>query len=289
MKTPGTLFCFGLGYSAMAVARRLNLEGWKVGGTCRQPHRRAALEALGIQSAVFQGGGPMEPTGLLAGATHVLLSIPPADDSDPALRWHADDIAAAGSVEWVGYLSTTGVYGNRDGDWVDEASDLRPTSPRSERRVTAERAWLEWGDRTGISVQIFRLAGIYGPGRSVADQIKAGTARRIAKPRHVFSRIHVEDIATVVAASIARPRAGGIYNVCDDEPAVPGDVVTYACSLLEIEPPPAIPVEDADLSPLAKSFWLDNRRVSNDLIKLELGVELAFPDYRTGIRAILGG
>ena len=132
--------------------------------------------------------------------------------------YEADDIAAAGSVEWVGYLSTTGVYGNRDGDWVDEASDLRPSSPRSERRVTAERAWLEWGDQTGIPVQIFRLAGIYGPGRSVADQIKAGTARRIAKPGHLFSRIHVEDIATVVSASMVRPRAGGIYNVCDDEP-----------------------------------------------------------------------
>jgi nucleoside-diphosphate-sugar epimerase len=273
----------------MAVARRLNAEGWEVGGTCRQPNRRAALGALGIQSAVFRGDGPMEPSGLLAGATHVLLSIPPADDGDPALRWHADNIAAAGSVEWVGYLSTTGVYGNRDGDWVDEASDLRPSSPRSERRVTAECDWLEWSDRTGIPLQIFRLAGIYGPGRSVADQIKAGTARRITKTGHVFSRIHVEDIATVVAASIARPRAGGIYNLCDDEPAAPGDVVTYACSLMEVEPPPEIRVEDADLSPMAKSFWMDNRRVSNHLIKSELGVKLAFPDYRMGIRTILGG
>jgi len=226
---------------------------------------------------------------LLAGATHVLLSIPPTDDGDPALRWHTEDIASAGSVGWVGYLSTTGVYGNRDGDWVDEASDPRPSSPRSERRVTAEQAWLEWGERTDIPVQIFRLAGIYGPGRSVVNQIKAGTARRITKPGHVFSRTHVEDIATVIVASIARPRAGGIYNICDDEPAAPGDVVAYACSLLEIEPPPEIPVEDADLSPMAKSFWSDNRRVKNDLIKSELGVELAFPDYRIGIRTILGG
>ena len=289
MTNPGTLFCFGLGYSAMAVARRLNVEGWDVRGTCRQPGRRAALAALGIQGAVFQGDGAMDPSEALTGATHVLLSIPPSEAGDPALQWHAEDIAASGSVEWVGYLSTTGVYGNRDGDWVDEASDLRPSSPRSERRVAAERDWLDWGDRAGIPVQVFRLAGIYGPGRSVADQIKAGTARRIGKPGHVFSRIHVEDIATTVAASIARPRAGGIYNVCDDEPAAPGDVVAYACSLLEIDPPPEIPIEEAEMSPMAKSFWADNRRVRNDLIKSELGVELAFPDYRIGIRTIMGG
>jgi nucleoside-diphosphate-sugar epimerase len=288
MTGPGTLFCFGLGYSAMALSRRLDAAGWTIRGTCRKPARKAALGALGISAALFDGDTPMDPADLLQGATHVLLSIPPGAEGDPAFRQHAEDIAAAGTVKWVGYFSTTGVYGNRDGDWVDETSDLRPGSERSQRRADAERDWLSWGDRHGISVQIFRLPGIYGPGRSAVDQVKAGTARRISKPGHVFSRIHVEDIATAVAASIARPRPGGIYNVCDDEPAAPGDVVAYVCELLSQKPPPEIPYDDADMSPMAKSFWSDNRRVRNDRMKEELGVRLDFPDYRIGIRGILG-
>lgn len=288
MTSPGTIFCFGLGYSAMALSRRLDAAGWTVRGTCREPARKAALGALGISAAIFDGETPMDPADLLQGATHVLLSIPPGAAGDPAFKHHADDIAAAGTVEWVGYFSTTGVYGDRGGDWVDETSDLRLGSGRSQRRVDAEHSWLTWGERHGIAVQVFRLPGIYGPGRSAVDQVKAGTARRIAKPGHVFSRIHVEDIATTVAASIAHPRAGGIYNVCDDEPAAPGDVVAYVCELLGREPPPEIPYEDAEMSPMAQSFWADNRRVRNDLIKEELGVRLDFPDYRIGIRGILG-
>jgi len=272
----------------MALSRRLDAAGWTIRGTCRKPARKAALGALGVSAALFDGDTPMDPADLLEGATHVLLSIPPGAEGDPAFRQHAEDIAAAGTVEWVGYFSTTGVYGNRDGDWVDETSDLRPGSERSQRRVDAERDWLTWGDRHGISVQIFRLPGIYGPGRSAVDQVKAGTARRISKPGHVFSRIHVEDIATAVAASIARPQPGGIYNVCDDEPAAPGDVVAYVCELLSREPPPEIPYDEADMSPMAKSFWSDNRRVRNDRMKEELGVRLDFPDYRLGIRGILG-
>lgn len=230
----------------------------------------------------------MDPADLLQGVTHVLLSIPPGAEGDPAFRHHAEDIAAAGTVEWVGYFSTTGVYGDRDGEWVDETSDLRPGSERSQRRVDAEHDWLTWGDRHGISVQVFRLPGIYGPGRSAVDQVKAGTARRISKPGHVFSRIHVEDIATAVAASIARPQPGGIYNICDDEPAAPGDIVAYVCELLGQEPPPETPYDDADMSPMAKSFWADNRRVRNVHMKKILGVELDFPNYRIGIRGILG-
>ena len=187
----------------MALSRRLDAAGWTIRGTCRKPARKAALGALGISAALFDGDTPMDPADLLQGATHVLLSIPPGAEGDPAFRQHAQDIAAAGTVKWVGYFSTTGVYGNRDGDWVDETSDLRPGNERSQRRVDAERDWLSWGDRHGISVQIFRLPGIYGPGRSAVDQVKSGTARRISKPGHVFSRIHVEDIATTVAASIA--------------------------------------------------------------------------------------
>jgi nucleoside-diphosphate-sugar epimerase len=288
MTGPGTLFCFGIGYSAMALSRRLDAAGWTIRGTCRKRARQAALGALGISAALFDGENPMDAPELLQGATHVLLSIPPGPDGDPAFRHHAADIAAAGSVGWVGYFSTTGVYGNRDGAWVDETSDLRPGSDRSQRRVDAERSWLDWGAAHGIAVQIFRLPGIYGPGRSAVDQVKAGTARRISKPGHVFSRIHVEDIATTVAASIARPEPGGIYNVCDDEPAAPSDVTAYVCELLGQKPPPEIPYDDAELSPMGQSFWADNRRVRNDRIKDVLGVKLDFPDYRIGIRGILG-
>tara|TARA_R110002110_G_scaffold87905_3_gene228839 strand:- start:72 stop:899 length:828 start_codon:yes stop_codon:yes gene_type:complete len=272
----------------MALSRRLDAAGWTIRGTCRKPARQAALGALGISAALFDGEGPMDPVELLQGATHILLSIPPGEHGDPAFRHHAENIDAAGTVKWVGYFSTTGVYGDRDGGWVDETSDLRPGSDRSRRRVDAERDWLTWGDRHDIPVQIFRLPGIYGPGRSAVDQVKAGTARRISKPGHVFSRIHVEDIATVVAASIAQPEPGGIYNVCDDEPAAPADVVSYVCELLGREPPPEIAYEDADMSPMAQSFWSDNRRVRNDRIKDVLGVELDFPNYRIGIRGILG-
>ncbi|MEX2454504.1 MAG: SDR family oxidoreductase [Rhodospirillaceae bacterium] len=286
-----TLFCFGLGYSAMALARRLDTQGWRIAGTCRAPARRAALGALGIGASLFDGSAPMDRPDLLDGATHLLASIPPDAEGDPVLRHHADTLAGSGSLEWVGYLSTTGVYGNRGGDWVDEGSELRPGSDRSRRRAAAEAAWLDWGAKNGVPVQVFRLAGIYGPGRSVAAQIKDGTARRIVKPGHLFSRIHVEDIATVLAASIARPEPGGIYNVCDDEPAAQADVIAYACELLGFPPPPAVPFEDAatEMSPMARSFWADNRRVRNDRIRDVLGVELAFPDYRAGLRAILGG
>lgn len=286
-----TLFCFGLGYTAMALGRRMNTtQGWRVSGTCRKPARRAALGALGIEAALFDGTAPMDRPELLADATHVLLSIPPDDMGDPAYRHHAEDLAKAGKLEWVGYLSTTGVYGDRAGGWVDETSELRATSDRGRRRIEAEAKWLDWGTETGIPVQLFRLAGIYGPNRSAADQVRAGTAKRIDRPGHLFSRIHVEDAATVLAASIAKPRAGGIYNVCDDEPAAPADVVAYVCELLGIEPPPLVPFEAAweEMSPMARSFWADDRRVRNGRIRDELGVALAYPDYRIGMRAVLG-
>ena len=272
----------------MALSRRLDTGGWEIRGTCRDADRRRALGALGISAALFDGTAPMDHLDILDGVTHVLLSIPPGKEGDPAFIYHADNIAECRSVKWVGYLSTTGVYGDRGGDWVDEASDLRPGSDRAHRRVCAERAWIDWGDRHGIATHVFRLAGIYGPGRSVVDRIKAGTAQRISRPAHLFSRIHVEDIATVLAASMVNPSAGGIYNVCDDEPATPADVTSYVCELLRIAPPPLIPFEDADLSPMGRSFWADNRRIRNDRIKEELGVQLAFPDYRIGMRAVLG-
>ncbi|MCE2474312.1 MAG: SDR family oxidoreductase [Alphaproteobacteria bacterium] len=288
MASARKLFCFGFGYSARALASRLGGPLWRIGGTCRRARQCALLRKLGIESAVFDGEGSMSPSDAFDGASHVLLSVPPDANGDPVLRWLRHNMADPNSIKWVAYLSTTGVYGDQGGAWVDETSPLRPTSDRAKNRVTAEDAWLGWGARHGVAVQVFRLAGIYGPGRSALERVRQGTAQRIRKPGHLFSRIHVDDIANVLAASIARPQAGAVYNVCDDEPAASSDVVAYACTLCSITPPPEIPFAEAELSPAARSFWTDNRRVRNDLIKRQLGVELAFPNYRTGLRSIAG-
>tara|TARA_Y100000588_G_scaffold387276_1_gene484677 strand:- start:122 stop:991 length:870 start_codon:yes stop_codon:yes gene_type:complete len=286
MKNIGTLFCFGLGYSAMALSRRLDAEGWTIRGTCRNSERRNALTALGIKAEVFDGKQRMRSTSTLENSTHVLLSIPPSLEGDPALQHHAKDIAEMGSIKWVGYLSTTGVYGNHNGDWVDETSAPKPTSQRSEQRLLAETGWRNWGRKTNIPTQIFRLAGIYGPGRSILDRIKDGTAIRIAKPGHYFSRIHVEDLATVLSASINKPEPDGVYNVCDDEPAEPSSVTAYAFNLLGRTPPMEISIHEAELSAMAKTFWRDNKRVRNNRIKEQLGVELSFPNYRSGLHGL---
>ena len=196
-------------------------------------------------------------------------------------------LAAAGPFDWVGYLSTTGVYGDRGGARVDEASALRPTTTRGRRRVDAEAAWLGLHRDHGLPVHVFRLAGIYGPGRSQLDQVRAGRARRIVKPGQVFSRIHVDDIAAVLDASMQRPNAGAAYNVCDDVAAPPQDVVAYACRLLGVAPPPPVPIADAELGEMARSFYAENKRVDNGRIKRELGVTLAYPSYREGLAELL--
>jgi nucleoside-diphosphate-sugar epimerase len=281
---PGNLLCFGLGYSARALAGRLGGSGWRVSGTSRNPREPDCHR--------FDRDSPL-PSSAFVGVSHILVSIPPdasgpPDGSgDPALDRHADDIAAIPGLAWLGYLSTTGVYGDRCGGWVDEGSRLRPSGERGRRRVAAEAGWLELGRRRGVPVHIFRLAAIYGPGRSPLDALRAGTARRIDKPAQVFSRIHVEDLARVLIASIARPRPGAVYNVCDDEPAAPEAVVAHAATLLGLPAPPLVPFEAAGLSPMARSFYDDNKRVSNALIKSELGVRLRYPNYRAGLAAIL--
>jgi nucleoside-diphosphate-sugar epimerase len=280
------LFCFGLGYTAQALATRLAAEGWTVAGTCRSSEQATVLAAQGDAGHRFDRDHPLAPE-VLAAATHILVSIPPDEAGDPVLDRHGDDIAAMRSLAWVGYLSTTGVYGDRDGGWVDETSELCPTGLRGRRRVAAETAWLDLWRERGVPVHIFRLAGIYGPGRSPFDGLRAGTAKRIAKPGQVFSRIHVDDLASVLIASIARPRPGAAYNVCDDEPASPAEVVAHAAQLLGVPTPPLVPFEEAALSPMARSFYTDNKRVSNALIKTELGVRLRYPDYRAGLAAIL--
>ena len=279
------LFCFGFGASAAALARRLAPEGFAVAGTTRDLEKAEAMLTRGIEAFPFDGGGPLDD-GVLDGATHVLVSIPPDDAGDPVLRQARAPLAEVRPA-WIGYLSTTGVYGNRGGGRVDEGSALRPTSKRARRRVQAELDWLRFGEASGLPVHVFRLAGIYGPGRSVFDDLRAGRARRVDKPGHVFSRIHVDDIAAVLAASMARPRGGAVYNVCDDEPAEPRAIVEYAAGRLGIPLPPLTPFDPAGLSDMARSFWADCKRVDNSLIKRELGVTLRYPGYREGLDAIL--
>ncbi|HET6468842.1 MAG TPA: SDR family oxidoreductase [Geminicoccaceae bacterium] len=280
----GVLFCFGCGYSARVLARRLLARGWRVRGTTRTAEKAAGLAALGIEPFLFGRDHPLaDPRQALAGVTHVLTSIAPDAAGDPVLDLHRPDLGRITDLAWVGWLGTTAVYGDRGGAWVDETTPIDPTLARADRRARAERAWLA----SGLPVHLFRLAGIYGPGRNALLNLREGTARRIVKRGQVFSRIHVDDIATVLEASMARPTPGRIYNVADDEPAPPQDVVAFAASLLGIPPPPEQAYETAELSPMARSFYRDNRRVRNDRIKAELGVALAYPTYREGLRALL--
>ncbi|HYD99199.1 MAG TPA: SDR family oxidoreductase [Alphaproteobacteria bacterium] len=270
-------FCFGLGYSGLRLARALMAEGWAVGGTCRDPAAAAALRAEGIDARPFPLPDPVEA---LAGVGHVLTTVPPGEGGDPVLEAHGAALAAL-PLAWFGYLSTTGVYGDHGGGWVDEATPPAPTNPRAARRVAAERAWTA----AGVPLHVFRLPGIYGPGRSALDQVRAGQAKRIDKPGHVFSRIHVDDIVGAVMASMARPNPGAVYNLADDEPAPAAEVVAHACALLGVEPPPLVPFEAAALSPMGREFYADNRRVRAARIGAELGYRLRHPSYRDGLRA----
>ncbi len=283
------LFCFGLGYSALYLARALVGEGFRIAGTVRSEEKAEKLRGEGFEVYLFSREHPLAACGTaLEGTTHLLSSVPPDADGDPVIQAHgAHIIALAGKLAWAGYLSTTGVYGDRGGGWVDEESELKPTGERGRRRVGAEADWLDlWWDY-GLPVHIFRLAGIYGPGRNAIEDARSGRARRVVKDRQVFSRIHVADIAAVLRASIAHPHPGRIYNVCDDEAAPPQDVVAFAHALLGRDPPPEIPFEEAEMSEMARSFYADNKRVKNDRIKKELGVALEYPDYRAGLRAVL--
>lgn len=283
------LFCFGLGYSAQVVARRLMARGWRVAGTCRGEETRQAFLSQGIDAVLFGRERPLaDAARALGGASHLLSSVPPDETGDPVIDLHFFDIARLESLDWVGYLSSTSVYGNREGEWVDESVEPNPGTARGKRRLAAERRWLDLWQGFGVPVHVFRLSGIYGPGRSAVDQVRAGAARRVVKPGHYFSRIHVEDIAACLEASIARPNPGAVYNVADDLPAPSDTVVSFACSLLGREPPPALPLGEARLSEMGRSFYAENRRISNRRIKEELGVRLAYPDYRTGLRAIAG-
>lgn len=283
------LFCFGMGYSAHALGRRLATRGWRITGTSRTIEGVRALAREGYNGVLFDGTAPIEDfAGVFNSASHVLSSVPPDENGDPVIRVHGDDLARmAPNVAWAGYLSTTGVYGDRGGQWVDEWTVPEPTTERGKRRRDAEEAWLKLAATTDFPVHIFRLAGIYGPRRNQLVQVREGRARRIIRNGQVFSRIHVEDIAGVLEASIAAPAPTTVYNVCDDEPAPPQDVIAYAARLCGSEMPPEVAFEDAELSPMARSFYAENKRVSNERIKRDLGYVLRYPTYREGLASLV--
>jgi len=277
-----TLFSFGHGYSAQALSRTLAPQGWRIFGTTRDIEGATAIRTSGAEPLIWPGEQPD-----LDGVTHLLISTAPNEDGDPVLAALGDEIAKrAGQLKWVGYLSTTAVYGDHQGDWVDETTPPTPTAKRGRWRMLAEE---QWSGIPGLPVHIFRLAGIYGPGRGPFSKLKRGGLRRIIKPGQVFSRIHVADIAQVLAASMMAPNPGSIYNVCDDEPVPPQDVIGYAAELQGLPLPPAVPYDEADLTPMARSFYNENKRVRNDLIKDELGVQLLYPNYRVGLESLMAG
>lgn len=275
-----TLLSIGHGYSAQALARLLIPLGWTVIGTTRSSARAEAFRATGVEPLLLPG--PLAPA--LARASHILTSVAPDATGDPILRDHAAELAAARPI-WAGYLSTTAVYGDHQGGWVDEDTPLTPSTERGAARVRAESDWMA----LGLPLHIFRLAGIYGPGRGPFEKVRDGSARRIIKPGQVFSRIHVEDIAQVVAASIAHPHPGRAYNLCDDDPAPPEDVIGHAAELLGLPLPPAVAYDQAEMTPMARSFYAESKRVRNDRIKSELGVRLLYPTYPEGLAALLAG
>ena len=277
------MLVFGHGYSAGFLTPLLRERGWQVSGTTRADADRVA--AAGAMPLLWPG----EEARLreeIARADAILVSTAPDPGGDPVLAAFRDDLARA-RPRWLGYLSTTGVYGDRNGDWVDEDSVLDASGPRGQARIRAEADWRALAEQAGLPLHIFRLAGIYGPGRGPFEKVRNGTARRIIKPGQVFSRIHAEDIAQVLLASINRPAPGTAYNVCDDDPAPPQEVLAHAADLLGLLPPPEVPFDEAEMTPMARSFYADSKRVSNRRIKEDLGVRLRYPDYRSGLAALL--
>ncbi|HET6378792.1 MAG TPA: SDR family oxidoreductase [Methylocella sp.] len=281
------LFVFGLGYCARYFVCRFRKSFKTAAGTVRSAERMEELERLGIETFIW---GPSRQDerigGRAASADAVLVSVPPGDKGDPVLAQFGRALASRGGGQIIVYLSTIGVYGDRGGDWVDETALPAPSAERSLARLYAEDAWLALGRETGKTVHILRLAGIYGPGRNPLISLKAGTARRIVKPGQVFNRIHVEDVSRAIAAAFAYEGESGIFNVSDGCPAPPQDVTAFAAGLMGIEPPPEQDLDSAGLPPLARSFYSESRRVSNRKLKEMLGVTLAYPDYKAGIKAL---
>jgi nucleoside-diphosphate-sugar epimerase len=280
------LFVFGYGYAGRALARRLKPRGWSVSASVRDPADAERLKAEGVTAIPVSDREQLAEA--LANTRALLIAAPPDAGGCPGLQAMVPALAQARAFpDWTGYLSTTGVYGDRQGGWVFEASRLSAQSVEGARRVGAERDWLEVGRGMGLTVTIFRLPGIYGPGRSAFDRLRAGKARKVIAPGQVFSRIHVDDLAAGLEASIAQPRAGGVYNLCDDEPAANSDVIAHAAGLLGMDPPPEVTLADAELPAAAMRFYAESKRVSNARAKAELGWRPQHPTYREGLAAIL--
>ncbi|WP_420402540.1 SDR family oxidoreductase [Nisaea sp.] len=278
---------FGYGFTAHRLARRLLDSGWRVSGTVRDTQKPRSTYDGQVKLHLFDGQDHLLDRDVFADITHVVLSIPPTAAGDPALLSHGEDLRTAPEMRWIAYLSTPAVYGDRRGGYVSEETPPNPGSARGHRRLAAEKAWIDAFADTDISVQVFRLSGIYGPGRSPIDQLRAGSARIIEKPGQVFNRIHVDDIGSILVASMERPHKGRIYNVADDEACASGDVMRYAAALLGTAAPTPVDFEKADLSPMARSFYAECKRLDTTRLKEELGVTLAYPTYREGLCAIL--
>lgn len=282
------LFCFGYGYVCSRLADRLRLFGWEVAGTTTDPEKKDRMIEAGIDAHLFDATRPLvDPQSALEGVTHIVLSVPPGREGGIVYELHGTDIAKLPSLEWAAYLSTTAVYGNRDGQWVDETSPPAPTSQRGSLRLKAENQWQSLFDYHALPIHFFRLAGIYGPGRSALDAVKAGTSRRIDKPGHAFNRIHVDDIVEALIASMNAPKPGEIYNLADDNPASSHEVIEFACRLLDLPIPPLIRYDQTTVAPMVRSFYTDNKRISNKKIKEALGISLLHPDYKSGLTACL--
>ena len=278
------LLIFGYGYTARALSTHLLSKGWSITGTTRSAEKADTMQKAGIEPILWTDPDERVQSAL-SRATAILFSIGPDQTGDPVFKRFQDDIArSANHLTWAGYLSTTGVYGNFDGAWVDETTPLTPPTQRGLARKLAEEQWQSISD---LPLHIFRLAGIYGPTRGPFSKVRSGQARRIIKEGQYFSRIHVEDITTILAASLENPNRGNAYNLCDDDPAPPQDVIGYAAELLDLPLPPIVRFEDAELSPMARSFYAENKRVSNKKTKQEFGITLKYPSYRQGLQALL--
>ncbi len=284
------LFCFGFGYTAQHLAHRLVSKGFQIAGTTRTYERRDELREKGVEAYVFDQNQPITNIEqAFRDVTHILISVAPDADGDAAFMAHGEDLKYIPSLQWVGYLSATSVYGNHDGAYVSEKTEANPGSRRGSRRLLAEKQWLDLWYKDAVPVHIFRLAGIYGPGRSILETVKAGGARRIHKEGQYFSRIHVDDIALTLEQSMEYLNPGEVYNVTDDYPSSSSEMVEYACNLLNVDVPAIIPWDSSDLSPMATSFYKENKRIHNEKIKQDLNVQLQYPTYKEGLEAILKG
>jgi len=282
------LFCFGFGYVASFLASALAPLGCKVSGTTTDPEKKIFMHDSGYNSYFFDLHRMVpDVLGTMKDVTHVLLSIPPSEEGDLVYEFHGEDLVRLPNLEWVGYLSAASVYGNHDGAWVDENTLPAPTSRRGSHRLKAEEQWKSLYLNYGLPIHTFRMAGIYGPGRSAVDSVRSGTARRLDKPGHVFNRIHVDDIVQVLMASMSHPKPGSIYNVADDLPSPSHEIIQFACNLLGMESPPLTPFSQTEVAPIMGSFYKDNKRIRNDKIKRELGIELLYSDYKKGLQSCL--